>query len=1082
MVLMCVLVQLAVAGENSGKSSPIGLKKVETQEWKFFDGNTIQCTINSAGPYCDYLRTNSSGMFWPKGTVHTCVYTAGIWVIGVHRPTGQLRTAVEDYQTEYQPGPILSTFNTTTNDGSAAANPADAKYHIYKVNKSDANLPSTARNPDYDNWPGDLGAPYIDVDNDGKWTPGVDKPKLYGDQQLWCVYNDANAANHTKTGETSPMGIEVQATYFGFNQPGALGNIMFMRWKIINKSDADYDSVFISMWADTDLGDGNDDMIACDTTRKLTYVYNGDNDDGTTAGYGSKPPSDGFVFFQGPKVPANPLDSAISEGVYEHGYRNLKSYSSAVYFNTHTGPYQDPPLGDPTFALSAYEYQNGISGTTHQAFIDPITGLASRFVFPGDPVTESGWTMTRSALPAQDVRGMISTGPFTLAKGDTQEIVGGFAIALGADRLNSITVLRRYVDVAQEAFNKNFAVASPPPQPFVSVGDLPNQIVLNWGDPAKYDTTENFNYVGAAKNYKFEGYNIYQLAANTATADATKIATYDLVDGVAIILDNVNDPATGLILNLPVEFGEDKGIKRTITINKDYLTGNPLVNGKEYYFAVTSYAFNFDSTGLSSGIPQTLENSKQPIVVVPRQTPVGDLLGSSSGQVLLTDRGVHGDDAIAPVVIDPKEVVPATYTLTFNGAGTNVTSWNLNRTGGGEPPLSLSNIADISGDDASPIIDGVQFKLVPHSVGLRKDTQVPPGYSYVPKGNLWFNGVNDSTLYKMDGFNGGVSYPTADNFIGKKSSLADTLLQKVEIRFSSSNTQKAYRYIDKVSSIPPTPARDPSFVPYIINKGTGMQYQDYVDVPFTVWEIDSLDGSFAPRQLNVGFVENNDTLYKNGAFYGHGRIDGKWDPTPAPNGGSELLFIFSSTYSSDTLGRYTKTPNTTKNMDIKANFGSVDIMYALTLKTTDTTATFHEGDKFDITPNYLLTSNSYFTLVPPANTYGSPQLVKQDMGRINVFPNPYFAHNSAETSLLIRFVTFSNLPSVATIRIFDLAGELLRTIQHNNTTGYERWDLRNNSGLPVASGMYIAYIEIPNAGNRILKLAIIQADQRPGKL
>ncbi len=448
-------------------------------------------TINSAGPYCDYLRTTSAGLEWPKGSGKTAVYTAGIWVIGVHRPTGQLRTAVEDYQTEFQPGPILSTFNTTTNDASAAADPTAQKYHIYKVNKGDNNLPSGARNPDYDNWPGDLGAPYIDVNGNGKWDPGIDQPLLYGDQELWCVYNDASQINHSRVDSTAPMGIEVQATYFGFNQPGALGNTMFMRWKIINKSDADYDSVLISLWADTDLGNGNDDLIACDTARNMTYVYNGDNNDTGTNGYGTAPPADCFVILEGPEVPGNPTDSAILYGVYKKGYRNLKPFSAIVCFGGNP-TYPDPPLANPNFSKEAYEYQNGINGGSDQPYIDPLTDKPSKFVFPGDPVTEAGWTMTKSGLHPQDVRGMISTGPVTLAKGDTQEIVGGFVIAQGADRLASVSLLRLYVDTVTMLFKNNFIGS-----PLLSVGKsaaIPVQNSLEQNYPNPFNPATKFRY------------------------------------------------------------------------------------------------------------------------------------------------------------------------------------------------------------------------------------------------------------------------------------------------------------------------------------------------------------------------------------------------------------------------------------------------------------------------------------------------------------------------------------------------------------------------------------------------------------
>jgi hypothetical protein len=41
-----------------------------------------------------------------------------------------------------------------------------------------------------------------------------------------------------------------------------------------------------------------------------------------------------------------------------------------------------------------------------------------------------------------------------------------------------------------------------------------------------------------------------------------------------------------------------------------------------------------------------------------------------------------------------------------------------------------------------------------------------------------------------------------------------------------------------------------------------------------------------------------------------------------------------------------------------------------------------------------------------------------------------------------------------------------------------RWDLANEDGLPVASGLYIAYIDMPDLGTtKILKMAIVQEQQ-----
>lgn len=1083
------VVALAVEPDRASKNSI--LNKATIQEWKFFDINTLYATINSAGPYCDYLRTNSSGLIWPKGTSKTAVYTAGMWVIGEHRPSGNLRTAVQDYSTEFQPGPILGTYNTTTNSVDVLGDPADPRYKIYKVHRKDS---VGGVNPDYDNWPVDLGAPYEERNGTPGYQAGQDKPFLWGDQVLWCVYNDGNPSTHNATGRTNPMGIEIQTTYFGFDQPGALGNIMFMRWKIINKSDADYDSVFISMWSDTDLGDANDDLSGIDTTRKLAYVYNADNDDGGSSGYGNKPPADGFVFFQGPIVSGAATDTALFEGKKIGGAKNLAGTSHVVYFNGGGGlGWNDPPLGNIAFAEQAYNLQNGLIGTTGAPFINPDTQQPSKFVFPGDPVTGTGWIHEKTAT-AQDVRSMISSGPFTLAKGDTQEIVGGFVIAQGADRLNSVAILRLFTAVAQEAFDVNFVLASPPPQPVITVGEYSNRAVLNWGSPAAYSATEAYSFTGAGKNYKFEGYNIYQLEGPSPTFPSKLIATYDVVNGVKTVLDNVVDNETGLTLLKPVVFGNDNGVKRHFMIEQDYIKGGSLINGKEYYFAVTSYAYNHDPLGVTSGIPQTLENSKSVMTIIPKATAAGEKLGTSISQSIFTNRAINGDDAVIPFVVDPKATTGGTYEISFNGVDTAVASWNLVRTGlpkGGQSTATDTLVkasTNFNADDVVPLVDGIQWRVVKPKWGVRTDNQNPNGYRYYPsQDRMWFTSrtATDGFANLDSALGGAIGYPTAANFVGKQSKVKPKDVKKVEIRFSNTNTQKAYRYL--LFGSVGTQVRDSAFLPFIKHRLTngGFNYQDFVDVPFTVWEVDSLDGSPAPRQLNVGFLERNDTSFSkiDTSYVGKGAIDGKWNPTHTATGGSELLFIFASDYVNDTLATYTRSPaapaNNTVFMNLRTQMDSTDMYYVVWIRKNDSLSTFSEGDRLTITPNYPLVADRVYGVSVPKNIKNDPALISEQIEKINVFPNPYFASNRAETNVYQRFVTFTNLPQVATIRIINLAGERLKTIYHNNTTGFERWDLRNESGLPVASGMYIALIEIPNAGNRTLKLAIIQPEERP---
>lgn len=53
-------------------------------------------------------------------------------------------------------------------------------------------------------------------------------------------------------------------------------------------------------------------------------------------------------------------------------------------------------------------------------------------------------------------------------------------------------------------------------------------------------------------------------------------------------------------------------------------------------------------------------------------------------------------------------------------------------------------------------------------------------------------------------------------------------------------------------------------------------------------------------------------------------------------------------------------------------------------------------------------------------------------------------------------VHFVNLPPSATIRVYTVAGELVRELLHNDPVhDFERWDLRNASGHEISSGVYI---------------------------
>lgn len=98
---------------------------------------------------------------------------------------------------------------------------------------------------------------------------------------------------------------------------------------------------------------------------------------------------------------------------------------------------------------------------------------------------------------------------------------------------------------------------------------------------------------------------------------------------------------------------------------------------------------------------------------------------------------------------------------------------------------------------------------------------------------------------------------------------------------------------------------------------------------------------------------------------------------------------------------------------------------------------------------------SQFALVQP--------LPADDLSNVRAFPNPF---NPASGRL-----TIDNLTSSAAIKIYTVAGELVRSVDYTTANGRAFWRGDNDNGSIVASGVYIALIKSP-AGTRKLKIAV----------
>ena len=83
---------------------------------------------------------------------------------------------------------------------------------------------------------------------------------------------------------------------------------------------------------------------------------------------------------------------------------------------------------------------------------------------------------------------------------------------------------------------------------------------------------------------------------------------------------------------------------------------------------------------------------------------------------------------------------------------------------------------------------------------------------------------------------------------------------------------------------------------------------------------------------------------------------------------------------------------------------------------------------------------------------------------VGVFPNPYRAasyfDSHDEEQELGRKIWFTNLPARSTVKVFNLAGDLVATLSHDDpASGMEPWDLLSSPQRAIATGLYVFVVE-----------------------
>jgi len=993
--------------------------------------NQVEMSISNYGKF-GQSGASVAGCWWPRGSGQNYIFGAGPWFGTIDEATGD----------------TLVTIGYGPHGGEAEYGPGLAGWSVSDPNAVIFMYPS--------NFP-----------------PPADKypmaPQAYrSHQDSWCAYNDLDATYHM-AGDTRPIGLEVYQTVYAWNL-STTQDIIFIRYELKNVSGNKLTRCYFGVCTDNDIGNesgsaandiisgivyqvykfpGSSDSIIVDN---LGYQWQEADEGGWTP---PVPGAMGFDYLQSPYKLVENAD-ADNDGIPDQYERDSAYYASNV------PPEQWDGNG------------NGVPGWRDPAEI-PQYGMTAfkRFTLNLEPnkdnerfVTMCGFNFKTGAYepfdtvppPPDDQRFLQVSGPFELEADSITTVLVGVIFARWDGLYTTPDSALVQIDATcQFIYNMNWLLPGPPPPPILVCVPGDKKVTLIWSNLSENTLDPYYNVVHYADStspvwdpyylpYDFEGYRIWR-SQTGQTSDWLLLASYDKANGITFI-DSI-----GFADSIALE-ATDNGLVHSY-IDED------VRNGFSYYYAISAFDYNFvkgvfDSLYIDTfyvnydtlGNPDTIwdydtarvigksplwfESGKVGITVVPRREAANYVMPGTPVVTALTGNPLL-DTLVRGVVTYPLDVdankslivemgTPL-YDTIYETDTLGVTKWYTT-------PIYTIWLKD----EAGTPIDSIR--------GL-----VRIGTGYRPTEFIASNGI--SVICDV----GTPVFPTAINLFDSVTVVSGTYPSAyidAVVMSPIPNHTNAYSYDFGFWAY-----RGHDYTVTWHAAGTGGSTR-------TVTVVDALTGETIP----YGAFRNNDTTATIGAC---------WTFTRAGTMGGKFQFI------SDTLEfRAASAGARTKTLYIMG--GAIYLKNGLGIVDSILPA---DGDVWTVKSNDAYLPPSVLGSVEVTGTPGYFDNQEVTLN-VKVVPNPYIVHNEWQQSSLIRRLRFINLPNQCTVRIFNLNGELVRTILHtetiatttgtpveNSAGGDEWWDLLSENRQLVSSGVYIFHVESA-VGDQIGKFAVVR--------
>ena len=909
-----------------------------------------------------------------------------------------------------------------------------------------------------DSWPGRTS------EWDGTWAGFFGLNQFNADQEVYYVMDDAwNTEFGLVPDPSKPdregLGMQVESRVFQWAHPLAK-DILFIYYQVTNVGEIPYNTsdtpIYFGGFAD--IGPGGRGTVDDDAnfTREVDMVYAWDCDNiGVWSRNREIPPGYmGWKFLESPGISTDNIDndgdgllderrdndagtlvfgpvgrfgdpkehwSGDEDGDWIASIDDVGSDGAGPLTEGYPGPDADgtegngrPDQGEPNFGFTDNDESDQIGLTS---FASPLFGEVSS----GDetmlwPRIQNGlFTANQHCLNQLWIFG---SGPFNIGPNQTERFSTCFVFGF------TELAIFQTAEVAQRIFDSDYRFARPPSQPTLTAIPGDGQVVLTWDSASELSRDPVYGF-------DFEGYRIFR------STDPQFLDAQDITDA----LGNPTfkqplvqfDMANGLVGPHPLQFGETIGQPTGIhfymgddTGLQHYLVDDDVLNGRTYYYAITSY----DRGYIQGFFDQGLSDLENALPISPSESPASIRL--VNGEIVGMDRNTA---VVTPNPL-PVNLVPGASDVEQLQHSRGVSTGQIGVF------ISQSNLvqdADYRVDFKSEVVQNdLEIETVSYSVFdetkgafLVEDAPVPfntatEEYLRNWSGELFENGL---ILFFENGA------PSVAN-VQQNSSWNDEVKTNIPVLVEPTSSGSPLQPISVVIDVGPEDAVLDTAVVDLLGRRS-------LPVNFSVSEFET------GEPLDFLFTDNTDT----GDIGQLGVSD-------------EVILIYKKTENSTFFSPSWKMAFTAPRNAFNEVLPDEEIILP------------QQGDVFTMRNQIPFNERDTYRFSTRAEQLDQ-NVPSSILDEVKVVPNPYVAASVLEEQPFLsgrgeRFIRFINLPANSRVRIYTMNGDFIRELRHEGfSNGVVRWDLLTKDGLEVAFGLYLYHVDAPGVGEKTGQFAII---------